>query len=231
MRLTPDAPRVEERSSAIAVLAHHLAEPEYVRPLEKEGPLLGKRGLECAQVDDRRVHFDLPEIRIDRCAQGQPARQAVLEIRSGGRPGVVGLVEWIQDVPGRARELRAHVRHELDALRRGEVDQSAELSEPRDERPVLRRPRRPRVTFIAPRDIALHLDAPQPLGARDLLAVPELAQRNAVFRDPAKAVNARGDFPHGIPVQVLLAVIVHIDVLLDAAGRRGEAKRRAPVVV
>jgi hypothetical protein len=75
LRRPADASRVEE-ARALAVAAVE-AEVEGAGAFDEERPPLGEEGFERGQVDDRRIGFDLAEVRIDRRGQRQSWRDLV----------------------------------------------------------------------------------------------------------------------------------------------------------
>ena len=58
-----------------------------------------------------------------------------------------------------------------------------------------------------------------------------MREGNSVLRHPTHGIDARGNIPHRIPVQVLAQIVGGVDVFLDAARIHGESDRGAPIVV
>ena len=80
--------------------------PEDLRPLDEERALLLVEGLEGREVDDGRIHFDLPEVGIDGGVERQAAAHAPLEVQAGAGECPRTVVERIARV-GRRNELAA----------------------------------------------------------------------------------------------------------------------------
>ncbi len=60
---------------------------ELLDRVEEERPPLGEEGLDVAQVDDRRIDFDLAEIGVDCAVERQVAGHAPLQVDARGREG------------------------------------------------------------------------------------------------------------------------------------------------
>ena len=100
-RRAADAPRIEEAAAA-AVVAVQI-EGEHAGAFDEERPALGEERLEAAQVHDRGIGFDLPEVGIHRRRQRDARAQRVLQVRArrcafascgetSGLPGSAGCV-------------------------------------------------------------------------------------------------------------------------------------------
>ena len=159
LRRAPDAPRIEQ---SLAAAVHDAAvEPIVVEPspLDEEGPPLLEEGLECTEVDDRRIRLDLAKIGIHGCVEREVWRDPVFDVGSRGQ-----LLRAIPPVfectlPTGCRNRRAFrddVRHDLEPVERGDVANSFETPELRGD-PALRlakeRPARPLLVAL---DVAPH---------------------------------------------------------------------------
>ena len=160
LRLTSDASRIQKVLATVVVVAHYLSEAEHVAPFQEEGSLLGKRRLERREVHYRGIHFHLPEVRIHRGAQGEPARKSILYVAANGGLVPQRAVERVGRVARCARERGAHVRRDLQPLRHANAVEAHQVPEPRNERTVLWTPRCPGIALVPASDIALHLQSP-----------------------------------------------------------------------
>ncbi len=226
-----DPPRVEEGGGVELVVRADVPEGEDVGALEEEGALLGEEGLERGEVHHGRVHLHLAEVRVDGAGEGEPAREPEPHVATHGGREVGRVVERVERGAGRAHGLRAHVGKDLQAPRLPDADEPREVAEAGHEAGRLRRPRREGGALVAPRHVAHDLEAPHALRAVGCRAVAELRERDAVLCHPTLVVHPRRDFPHGVPVQVLVAVVGGVDVLLHAARVHREAEGGAPVAV
>ena len=71
-------------------MQHAVRRHERAAVFEKEGTLLRKERLEHAQVEHRRVLFDLPEVRVDRCRERRPLAETQSQIGAARDPSVAG---------------------------------------------------------------------------------------------------------------------------------------------
>ena len=91
LRRAADAAAVEERRlgpeeaprTALAPLRAEVA--EHLGALGEERPPLLEERLELREVDDRRIHLDLAEVRVEGGVEREAARHAVLQVEAGRR--------------------------------------------------------------------------------------------------------------------------------------------------
>ena len=128
LRLTSNAASVEERVAVRRVLGAHSPERENIRAFDKERSPLGKEGFECREIHNRRVDFDLSEVRVECRIQSEITREAYLRIEAKSRLHFIPLVKWIIGYGGGIIVLCQHIRNELQLLHRLEIAQSREVS-------------------------------------------------------------------------------------------------------
>ena len=231
-RPVPDAARVEElrRVAELDEASRPASEPEDVRPLDEEGPVLGQELLERRQVHERGVDLDLAEVGVHRRVQGEVGGHAVLEVQPRAPEIVARFVEGIRGVTGLPEGAAPHaVGEELEPLRRRDVAQPGQVSEARHE-PAFRLPdERPHGEFVLAQNGPHEADAPDLVrGAREA----QLRERDTVLGRPAERVHAGGDLPHGIPRVVgEVAVVAELEIVLHPQRIDVEPEGGAMVVV
>src|SRR6266550_4966061 len=122
LRLTPDAPAVEEGIGRSIVPRQRKSED--VLSLEKKRTPLGIERLECAEIENCRVSLDLTEIRIDRSGECEIGRESNACIGAAGHRGALTECE-----AGRARYgFRDNIGCEFHRMRRTTRINSLEIT-------------------------------------------------------------------------------------------------------
>ena len=194
---------------------------------DEERPPLGEERFEAAQVHDRGIRFDLPEVGIHRRRERHAGTQRVLQVRADRGFLIAGRDERV----ARFRRLRVHladdIRDELQPLRRLAQLQMREIAEVGDEAVRALRDERPRVGLVEAADLA-HDGEPERRIVGRIEA--QLREGDAELRAPAVLVARDGDVPHGVPAAVVVPVVGPGAVLLHARGIDAELERRAAIV-
>ena len=99
-------------------------EAENATAFEKEGPLLGEKGLERGEIQLRRIGFHLAEVRVHGCVESQVRRDAVFQIAADRL--LLGPREPVR--LRYARILGHHIGRRLESVRRAEPAQSGQVA-------------------------------------------------------------------------------------------------------
>jgi hypothetical protein len=201
-----DAPGIERAQAGRVAAEHatHAAEAERAGAGNEEGSLLRVVCLERAQVEGRRVHLHLAEVRVQRRVQRQVGREQHLDVAAGGQARGLAVVVGVARRRIGERAARHDVRHELHLswlARNGQPLQPA--VERRSARRVLA-PERPHVVLVPPVDVAPDLEPPR------LHGVPgkaQLAVGNADLGGPAHGVHVRDRLPDRVPRRVAVELL------------------------
>ena len=127
-----------------------------------------------------------------------------------------------------ARQVRHHVRHQLEPLDRSVHRQPAKLTERRDVAVRAARQQRPGRGFLQPADVARHREAKR-IGLRRVES--QLRKRNPELGRPAVLIARDAHVPHRIPAVIAAVVVEPVAIHLDAGRVDAELVRGAPVVV
>ena len=225
-----DAARIEDLVGVAAVGpadARAQRRLEEVESLEEEGPLLGKEGLEGAEVQHPLVRLHLAEVRVDGADQRQIAGEVVAEVQAhAGLAGAVGAeadggaaAERRGGNGGRwrgrgAQQPRAEVgpqlerAHWLEPVDAFQQPEAAHVAGP----PV--GPEAPLVLFVPAGEDAVEVE---PEGM-DVVGDAHQPQRDAHFERPALGALRHRRVPGAVPVGGEVGVVVVERVQLHARG-------------
>ena len=212
LRRPADPPRVEQ-AGARAVVAVE-TEVERAGAFDEERPPLGEERFERGEVDDRRIRFDLAEVRVD--GAGEREARASARTSCPGRAAPPGSDAFTSGLPsvGCLRQVGHRVRHQLEPLGRRGHRQSAELAERRHVAVAAARQQRPGRRFRSAGRCRRATAKPNVLACDGLKRSCENGMRNSAVQ-PLRIARHR-HVPHRVPAVVAVVVVVPVAIDLHA---------------
>ena len=191
-------------------------------PSRKNGRFSGKARLEGGQVDFRRIGFDLAEVRVDRGFERQVRAEAHLDVGADAALQVRAVVERVAAiaiaVDGRSA---GDVRQRLDAARRDDAVDAADVAEARRPGAHGARNQDPVVGFVERRPEAIQVEAPGLVGAR---VEAQLRERNPQLGGPLIARHVGLGAPHRVEPGVEGVLLIARVIAIDAHAGGGHAE-------
>ena len=219
------------RADAAGVEVARPVAAQQLAALGEERPLLLEKHLECREIHDRGIGFDLPEVGVHRAVERDVGTEPHLQIGADATAEICAAVERIprRDTALKARVGRA-VGHELESAGRLDALDAHELSHERRPSGAVGRHRDPVVVLARGGIPPVSIEAPH---LHRLIREPELRKGDAHLRGPAQRIDVRFRLPDRVEPHVRVVLIVRrmVPVRPHPGCRDPERVRGALVVV